>query len=167
MKYLRYKYPLTKQLHDELIQHPRLTSVASFAPPLDEEVDRPDKGIILINDESGSGIMVEDGDWIVIHGRKIEVVPEAQRLHNLETSLRIALSAAGAAHNASCHEIRLTVQKIVGSRQWSREELEEGAERARKMVATWPQWKKDFTRQHLNQPFVEEPDRGVDGNARW
>lgn len=59
------------------------------------------------------------------------------------------LSEAGASHNASMSEIRHTMTRILESPQWRREELSEA----------WPE-------SQLNQPYVEEPDRGEDFNAR-
>ena len=58
----------------------------------------------------------------------------------LETSLRIALSEAGVAHNASMSEIRQTVTQIFESPQWRREALYEAAEQARREIASWPEW---------------------------
>ena len=85
----------------------------------------------------------------------------------LETSLRIALSEAGVAHNASMSEIRQTVTQIFESPQWRREALYEASEQARREIASWPEWKRKMAEAHLSQPMPEFPDRGEDFNARW
>ena len=32
------------------------------------------------------------------------------------------------------------------------------------IIATWPQWKQDYCKAYLDQPYVEEPNRG---NGAW
>lgn len=64
-------------------------------------------------------------------------------------------------------ETRKAVTTALEARRWRRDELTEVGEAARRQIESWPKWKRDAVSAHLNQPFVEQPDRGIDGNARW
>jgi hypothetical protein len=77
------------------------------------------------------------------------------------------LKAYAAAHDMTLSQVESVVKATLKSNEWKRSTIAMTLEHASAVVASWPEWKRKAVQAQLDQPYVEPPDRGEDGNARW